>query len=90
MRLVQLLSHINELQYGAAVYDELISHLDRLLEEDEEIPVDVEGGYVPSKYIKQIKASLCTKRDSLIEKMDITESVEVAGVRSEYFNIAGG
>jgi NACalpha-BTF3-like transcription factor len=87
MKLAELLERLNGVQFQAAVYDELIAHLQKCLDDGVEIPVDIADGYVPEDDIKAVMAQLRMSRDKMIEKLDLAEEVEVTGVGHEDFAI---
>lgn len=85
MKLYELQELINGVQYQAAVYEELISHLNKCLDEGIEIPVDIEEGVVPEDAIREVISQMKSQRDTLIQKLELAEDVEVTGVDAKDF-----
>lgn len=88
MNVYELLAQLKRVQYQAAVVDEMSSYLQKLLDDDTEIPVDIEDGRVPNAIILEMIASLGEQRDTLLQKLEIAEQAEVTGVSSQDFNIS--
>ena len=87
MNIHELMQTLNTVQYRAAVVEELISHLQRCIDEDIEIPIDIEDGRVPPDVILEMKEQLGKQRDALLSKLELAEKAEVTGVSSEDFDI---
>ena len=79
---------LDDIQYYAAVYDELVAHLQRCLEEGTEIPVDIKEGVVPGDCILAVLSRLKGDRDKLIEKLVLADEVEVTGVGHKDFALS--
>tara|TARA_R110002126_G_scaffold52672_11_gene142993 strand:- start:2749 stop:3015 length:267 start_codon:yes stop_codon:yes gene_type:complete len=87
MNLLEMLEKLRDVQYQAAVYDELATYLQKCLDEDIEIPVDIEDGRVPEESVRAVLQQLADRRASLLDKLELAEAAEVTGVKSADFSI---
>ena len=80
MNLGVLLARLLQIQLQAAVWEELVAHLRKAEEGELEIPVDLEDGRVPLEEIEAVRKVVEQKWQSLLEKLEAAEEVEVPGV----------
>ncbi len=80
MNLGVLLARLQQIQLQAAVWEELVAHLRKAEEGELEIPVDLEDGRVPLEEIEAVRKVVEQKWQSLLEKLEAAEEVEVPGV----------
>lgn len=85
MKLQELQSLLEGVQYRIAVYDELIAYLKKCRDEGIEIPTDLGDGTVPEDHIRFVLAEIQTQQAALVSKLDLVENVEVKGVTAQDF-----
>lgn len=80
MRVSDLLAHCNRVQLHAAVYDDLVAYLAKVLRDGTEIPVEVGDGNVPEEVIQSVLEKLEKHRDMLLGGLNSLGDVEVPDV----------
>ena len=80
MNLGALLVRLQQIQNQAAVWEELVVYLRKAEDGEIEIPVDLDDGKVPTEEIAAVRAVVEQKWQSLLEKLEAAEEVEVPGV----------
>jgi hypothetical protein len=88
MKLGELMQELERLEMHQAVYDELVSYLGKVLDdEDLSIPVATGDGVVPAKYVEEVISALEAKSSGLGEALAEAEDAEVGDVE---LNLGGG
>ena len=70
MKLGELLKELGRIEAHAAVYEELVNHLDNILDsEDEEILMESGDGVVADEYVREVCAQLREKVEQLEDQL---------------------
>lgn len=81
MKLGKLLQELERIEMHQAVYDEIVSYLQRSLQdEDYYVPVATGDGVVPTKYVREVIEAIEAKSSSLGEALAQAEDAEVGDV----------
>ena len=83
MNVGSVVARINQLQYQAAVWEELSQYLQGAEEGDLEIPVDLGDGSVPLDEIISVREFIDKQVEALSDKMMLLEDAEVSYVDSD-------
>lgn len=86
MKLGDLLAELERVEHHQAVYDELVNHLDSLLDDDdaEKILVSSGDGVVPDDRVREVRDQLMKKSEQLGELLGAAEEVEVGDVELDF------
>ena len=81
MKLGQLLAQLDRIEMHQAIYNDLVDHLEKVLEdEDLAIPVATGDGVVPMKYVEEVIEALKQRSSELGDALAEAEEAEVGDV----------
>jgi hypothetical protein len=87
VRFGDVLAEVRRMQLKAAAYDELCVVVEKYIETDYEIPVELEPGRVPTDILEDVRDELRARQVALLQRIEDVEELEIPNVIDQDFRI---